>query len=150
MSDEMKAGGPFDEEVKSEAAAPAPEGVAPKAEETAPAAEEVKTEAVPAADTLDVDQNKPFAIIGYIIPILFFIPMLAEKKSPFGMFHAKQQLNLLIFSLVISVVWKMPFFGWSAPILGVCFIILVIIGIVGAANGEMKKLPIIGDITILQ
>jgi uncharacterized membrane protein len=67
----------------------------------------------PKAETSDVEQNKPFAIIGYVIPVLFFIPMLAEKKSPFGMFHAKQQLNLLLSGIAVQVVGGMiPTPGW--------------------------------------
>ncbi len=160
----MKAGGPFDEEMKSEAAAPASESTvpaapateAPKTEEPVSAtvpAEEAKAEAAPVADASDVDQNKPFAIIGYIIPILFFIPMLAEKKSPFGMFHAKQQLNLLLAGIAVNIVGGIiPILGWFIilPIGSIIIIVLAIMGIINAAKGEMKKLPIIGGFQIIK
>jgi len=150
----MKAEGPFGEEMKSEAAAPATE--APKAEEPLSAvapAEEVKAEAAPAADLSDVEQNKVMAIVGYVIPILFFIPMLAEKKSPFGMFHAKQQLNLLLAGIVVNIVGTViPFLGWFLilPIGSIAVIVLAIMGIISAAKGEMKQLPIIGGFQIIK
>lgn len=155
MSDEMKQNGPFGEEGKTEAPAapPAPATEVPKAEEATPAAEEVKAEAVPAADASDVDQNKPMAIIGYLIPILFFIPMLSEQKSPFGMFHAKQQLNLLLSWIVVNVVGGIvPFIGWFIilPIGSIILIVLMIMGIINAVKGETKQLPIIGGFQIIK
>ncbi len=100
---------------------------------------------MPASDT---EQHKVFAIVGYIIPIIFFIPMLSEsgKKSAFAMFHANQQLVLLITWLV----------GWVTSFILIGFFIsifafiLMIIGIINAAGGHMKKLPLIGSITILK
>jgi uncharacterized membrane protein len=159
MSDEMKKDGPFEAEAKTEASAPestapvAPAPEAPKAEEATPAAEEVKAEAAPAADASDVDQNKPMAIIGYLIPILFFIPMLSEKKSPFGMFHAKQQLNLLLSAIAVNIIGTViPFLGWFIilPIGSIVLIVLAIMGIINAAKGEMKQLPIIGGFQIIK
>jgi uncharacterized membrane protein len=107
----------------------------------------------PKAETSDVEQNKPFAIIGYIIPVLFFIPMLAEKKSPFGMFHAKQQLNLLLSGIAVQVVGGMiPTPGWliSFPTGSLVLIAFAIIGIINAAKGEMEQLPIIGGFQIIK
>ena len=50
------------------------------------------------ADSTDVEKNKALAIVGYIIPILFFIPLVTDaKNSPYAKFHANQQLNLLLF-----------------------------------------------------
>jgi uncharacterized membrane protein len=106
--------------------------------------------ATPKVETSDVEQNKPFAIIGYIIPILFFIPMLAEKKSPFDMFHAKQQLNLLLLSIAVNIFGRMiPFLGWFS-ITPIILIVLAIFGIINAAKGEMKQLPFIGGFQIIK
>lgn len=161
MSDEMKKDGPFDETPKAEESAAAPAtstdvSETPKAEEAAsatPVAEESKIEETPAADASDVEQNKPMAIIGYLIPILFFIPMLSEKKSPFGMFHAKQQLNLLLSAIVVNIVGSIiPILGWFIilPIGSIVLIVLAIMGIINAAKGEMKQLPIIGGFQIIK
>lgn len=120
--------------------------------------DEVKTEAasveaVPVAEASDVEANKVMAIVGYILPILFFVPMLSEKKSPFGMFHAKQQLNLLLAAIVVNVVGGIiPILGWFVilPLGSIAVFVIAIIGLVGAAKGEMKQLPIIGGFQIIK
>ena len=57
------------------------------------------------ADPQDAEKNKAMAIVGYIIPILFFIPLVTDaKNSPFAKFHANQQLNFLLFLVVGYVV----------------------------------------------
>lgn len=119
-------------------------------------ADEVKqpeTVEVPKADTSDVETNKTMAIVGYIVPILFFVPMLAEKKSPFGMYHAKQQLNLLLAAIAVNIVGGViPFLGWFIilPLGTIALIVLAIMGIINTSKGEMKELPIIGGIKIIQ
>ncbi|MEI6650622.1 MAG: DUF4870 domain-containing protein [Candidatus Moraniibacteriota bacterium] len=124
--------------------------------------EEVKQETTGAAtaapeapkmETSDFEQNKVMAIVGYIIPILFFVPMLAEKKSPFGMFHAKQQLNLLLAGIVVNIVGTIiPFLGWFIilPLGSIAIIVLAIIGLIGASKGETKELPVIGGFNIIK
>lgn len=124
---------------------------APKAETPAPSAP--APVAAPKADASDFEQNKVMAIVGYIIPLLFFVPMLSEKKSPFGMFHANQQLVLLIAAVLVQIVGTViPFLGWFVilPLGMVAVIVLAIMGIINAANGEMKQLPIIGGYSIIK
>lgn len=102
----------------------------------------------------DVDKNKPMAIIGYIIPILFFIPLVSDaKNSPFAKFHANQQLVLLIAWVVVNFVGSiLPVIGWFLILpLGTIFLLVVMImGIINASKGEMKKLPLIGGIEIVK
>jgi uncharacterized membrane protein len=109
----------------------------------------------PKASPSDAEKNKIMAIVGYIIPILFFIPLLSDesKNSPFAKFHSNQQLVLLIAAIVVNVVGGMiPILGWFLilPIGSIILIVLAIIGIINSAKGEMKKLPIIGGISILK
>jgi uncharacterized membrane protein len=109
----------------------------------------------PKAESSDVEKNKAMAIIGYIIPILFFIPLLSEesKKSPYAKLHANQQLNLLISWIVVNFVGGLlPFIGWFLilPIGSIILIVLMIMGIINAAKGEMKKLPLIGGFEIIK
>jgi uncharacterized membrane protein len=107
----------------------------------------------PKMETSDFEQNKVMAIVGYIIPILFFVPMLAEKKSQFGMFHAKQQLNLLLAGIAVNIVGTIiPVLGWFIilPLGSLAIIVLAIIGLIGASKGETKALPVIGGFTIIK
>lgn len=103
----------------------------------------------------DVEKNKVMAIIGYIVPILFFIPLLSEdsKDSPYAKFHSNQQLVLLIAAIVVNIVGGViPILGWFIvlPFGSILIIVLAIIGIINSAKGEMKKLPIIGGIEIIK
>lgn len=106
----------------------------------------------PIVDAGDVEKNKAMAIIGYIIPILFFIPLITEAKdSAFAKFHANQHLILLISWLIISVLGSVPFLGWFfiLPLGMVFLIVLSIIGLINASQGEMKEIPLIGSFKII-
>ena len=90
----------------------------------------------------DVTKNKGMAIVAYFI---FFLPLLTDaKNSQFAMFHANQGLLLLIASIIL---WFIPIIGW---IVNIVVLIFWIMGIVGAAQGKMKPLPLIGGIKILR
>jgi len=116
---------------------------------------ETKTEEASSnpTDASDVEKNKAMAIIGYIFPILFFVPLISDAKdSPFAKFHANQQLILLIAAILINVVGSIiPFLGQFIilPIGAVVILVLAIMGLINAVKGEMKKLPIIGDFEII-
>ncbi len=102
----------------------------------------------------DAEKNKAMGIIGYILPILFFIPLVTEaKNSPFAKYHANQQLNLLLAAIVVNVVGSIiPIVGWFIilPLGSLGLIILAIIGIINAAKGEMKPLPLIGGFNLIK
>ncbi|HUK82565.1 MAG TPA: DUF4870 domain-containing protein [Verrucomicrobiae bacterium] len=109
----------------------------------------------PAADKADAESNKAFAILGYIIPILFFLPLVSEssKNSPFAKFHANQQLILLISGFIVQVTGVIiPILGWFIilPFGWIFLLVCAIMGVIAAANGRMKKLPLIGGFTILK
>lgn len=111
------------------------------------------TEEIKRADPQDAEKNKAMAIVGYIIPILFFIPLVTDaKNSPFAKFHANQQLNLLLAAVVVNIVGGIiPFVGWFILLpLGTIFLIVVaIMGIINASKGEMKPLPLIGGFKLI-
>ncbi|HPN96697.1 MAG TPA: hypothetical protein PLK35_02930 [Candidatus Moranbacteria bacterium] len=104
----------------------------------------------PQGNSSDAEKNKGMAILAYII---FFIPLLAAKDSKFAMYHANQGLVLFLASIIIWIVSGIiPFIGWFiiGPLGSLAIIILAIIGIINAAKGEMKPLPLIGGFTILK
>jgi uncharacterized membrane protein len=117
-------------------------------------AEAVTTESdAVGADPSDVENGKTMGIVGYLFPIFFFVPMLATKKNPFAIFHAKQQFNLLLASFVVNIVGSfIPVFGWFLilPLGLVACLVLSIIGIVNVSKGEMRKLPLIGSFRIIE
>jgi uncharacterized membrane protein len=97
----------------------------------------------------DIEQNKIFAALGYIV---FFIPLLACKDSPFGRYHANQALVLFITAVLTRIVGAViPFIGWFIiwPLGGLFVLILIVIGFVNAINGYCKPLPVIGTIKLI-
>ncbi len=133
--------------------------------ETTPSADASANPALSAAQ--DASENKTMGILAYI---LFFIPLLtgAHKTSPFVKFHTNQGTVLFIATIILSVVYSLltsivtsilltsgSWGLWSAitTILGLVWLVpgvLCIIGIVNAAGGKMKQLPVIGSITIIK
>jgi uncharacterized membrane protein len=85
--------------------------------------------------------------------ILIIVPLVSDdaKKSPYAKFHLNQGLVLLIASVVMSFVWAIPILGWIVGFFGGIFVfVLWIMGIVSAAQGQMKRLPLIGDIELIK
>lgn len=60
----------------------------------------------------DIKENKVVAAIGYL-SILFLVPLLLKKDSPFAQYHAKQGLYLFIIFFVGQVIFWFPIFGWG-------------------------------------
>ena len=104
----------------------------------------------------DMEQNKVYAILAYI-GILFLVPILCAKESPFARFHANQGLVLFLFSIVCGIVvgilkvvlWYIPFVSALLTMAeGLITLALMIYGIYNAATGKAKELPILGRIKI--
>jgi uncharacterized membrane protein len=142
-------------------------GTAPEQQAQSPYQQQIRQ--VPANDA---EANKVMAILSYII---FFIPLLTgdHKKSPFVKHHANQGTVLFLFCLAWGIVnailtailgailinpatWysgSWGVYGVITTILGLIWIapaVLGIIGIVNAATGKTKSLPIIGRFRIIQ
>lgn len=98
-------------------------------------------------DAEQVSKGKAIMIIMYIIPILFFIPLVAEDyKNPYGKFHANNCLLILLMHVISSVLA----FTVIVPIVfTIAAIVYVILGIISAVNGDDKPLPIIGTINLI-
>ncbi len=101
-------------------------------------------------DKDDIEKNKVMGLLAYI---LFLIPLLAAKDSPYAKFHTNQGLVLFIAAMVVSVVGSIiPILGWFVILPIGCLIVgvLGIIGIINALTGKAKELPMIGKIKILK
>lgn len=99
----------------------------------------------------DIEKNKIMGVLAYL-GILVLVPLLSAKDSPFAQYHANQGLVLLIAGLIVGAASAFPIIGWFivGPIGGILLFILAIMGIINAANGEMKPLPLIGQYTIIK
>ncbi len=87
------------------------------------------------------------AVLAYL-GILIIVPFVTEAKNdPFVKFHLKQGLVLIISEVIGLFIGIIPILGWIiAPLLALFNIIMVILGIINAATGKQKQLPIIGSI----
>lgn len=108
-------------------------------------------------DAQDIRNNKAMAILAYL-SWLVVIPLFAAKESKFARFHCNQGIVLavaeIIAVIVLSILDGLPLIGWIFSIAGsllglVCFL-FAILGIINAANGKAKELPIIGKFKILK
>ena len=102
--------------------------------------------------------NKLYAVLGYIVPFLFFLPLLSAslKNDPFAKFHANQQLNLLLvcgaFVVIQNILYLILYFVAFAliPLIWLTLLVMAIIGIMNAVQGETKELPFIGKYRFLK
>lgn len=109
-----------------------------------------------------MDSNeKVYGILGYL-GILFLVPLLAGKTE-FSKFHANQGLILFIAEIILGVligitVGVLSLLGIVGLVLGsivsgalgLVIFVMVIMGIINAANDEMKPLPVIGGIKLIK
>lgn len=100
----------------------------------------------------DIEKNKMWAAVSYLGLLGVIIALVCEgKDSPFVKFHLNQSLCLLIASLAAMVVMVIPIVGWLlAPIVWLVVIIFMIMGIINAAQGQVKRLPLIGDFELIK
>lgn len=101
-------------------------------------------------DQADINNNKIFAILAYF-GILVLVPIFAAKDSKFAKFHANQGLLVFIAEIAGSVISVIPVLGTLVSfVVSIACFALAIIGIINAAKGEAKELPIIGKYQILK
>lgn len=118
-------------------------------------------------DPMDIQNNKVMAVLSYI-GIFVLIPIFAAKNSPYARYHANQGLLLFLAEIVWVVFCSvinaclgiLNLFGvlfWIISsvvssvlgILSLVFLALAIYGIVNAATGKAKPLPVLGRFTLL-
>lgn len=115
----------------------------------------------------EAESGKAMSILAYL-GILVLIPIFAEKKNTFVRYHSNQGLVLFLFEIGYWVIWSIlttllinALFSYSTmgmytllstllSLLSIFFIVEAIIGIINAAGGKKKPLPLIGSIKILK
>lgn len=91
----------------------------------------------------DVNSGKTMAIIAYLI---FFIPLLMDdmKRNNFVMYHTEQAIVLFILNIAAAILGTIT--CGIGLILYLPWLIFLIMGIMNAANGVCKPLPLIGGL----
>ncbi len=112
-------------------------------------------------DQEDINNNKAMAILAYFGPLVL-IPIFAAKGSKFARYHSNQGLVLLLAailygfaygilsSIILAISWRLYFIVSIIGLVSIVITILAIIGIINAATGKAKELPLIGKFKILK
>ena len=104
-------------------------------------------------------EDRTVAILAYITPILMGVGIVIAilihngKKTALGAYHLRQSLGLLVASIVcwvgMMVIGFIPVVNLTliviSPLLGLAFLVLWIIGLLAAINGQMKPIPLVGQ-----
>ncbi|MGF7036336.1 putative membrane protein [Paenibacillus mucilaginosus] len=102
----------------------------------------------PTSEKEDIERNKTSAVLAYI---LFFLPLLTAKDSRFAMYHANQGLLLLLTAMAFNIILGLiPVIGWLLmPVTNLAVLVLAVLGMVKAARGERRPLPVVGSFTLI-
>lgn len=113
-------------------------------------------------DAKDIEQNKIMGVLAYL-SWLVLIPIFAAPKSKFARYHANQGLVLaiseiaywiataIINAILYAISWRLgSIVSTLLSIINIGFLIITVIGIINAANGKAKELPIVGKFKILK
>ncbi|HWS30281.1 MAG TPA: zinc-ribbon domain-containing protein [Clostridia bacterium] len=114
----------------------------------------------PALD--DAQQNKAMGVLAYL-GFLVLVPLFAAPNSQFARYHANQGLVLalaeiaygILVAILTPILWAISWTIGSImstvfSILWLAFLVFMILGIMNAAKGETKPLPLIGGIKLLK
>jgi len=77
-------------------------------------------------------------LIGWVIAFVLY----QNDKSELAIYHIRQSLGILILGIVGWVVFWIPIIGWAA---GIFLFVLWLMGLIYAAQGEARPIPLIGN-----
>jgi len=102
----------------------------------------------------DVQSHKGMAVLAYL-SWLVLIPIFTARESPYVRFHINQGLVLAIAEAIWGICAAIAgellwFLGFILDLGSIAFLVLAILGIVNAAKGRAKELPVIGRFRILK
>lgn len=94
-----------------------------------------------------VNEGKTAAIISYLWWIGFIIAyfMNSSKRNSFTGFHIRQSLGINLLSVAAGIVSSYVSSSLGM-IVALAAFIFWILGLIGAAQGEEKKIPLLGDL----
>lgn len=105
--------------------------------------------------TTPAQEDKTVAVLSYITLIGYIIAIImhGSNKTKLGAYHLRQATGLLLLGvaiwIAIIILAFIPFLGFIvvilSPLLWLGMLVLLILGIVNAANGQEKPLPVIGN-----
>lgn len=108
-------------------------------------------------DAADIEKNKVMAVLAYI-GLLFLVPLLAAPESRFARYHTNQGIVLFLATIALggasTLLMFIPFVGCVVSfvpfVVGGGAIVLMVLGIINAASGLYKPLPLIGHFQLMK
>lgn len=93
------------------------------------------------------NDGKTIGIIAYLTIIGFVIAIIMNntQRNEYASFHIRQMLGLILLSITLSVLSLMIDLGIVGTVLSFFVLILWVLGFVGAVQGEMKLVPVLGE-----
>lgn len=101
-------------------------------------------------------EDKTAAILSYITLIGFIIAIVMQgsNKTKLGSYHLKQALGVICTGvaawILMMIIAFIPFVNFLliilAPAIWIFILVLVIMGVINAANGQFKPLPLFGSL----
>ena len=103
----------------------------------------------PVASAPKSGEDKTVAIVAYLHLIGFVIALIIHnqpgKKTLLGAFHLRQGLGIMLCSMCLGIIAIVPILGWIVGCVGMILVLVMwVMGIIAAINGEMKPAPIMG------
>lgn len=102
----------------------------------------------------DIAKGKTIAILSYctLLGWIIAIIMHQSEKTKYGAYHIRQALGLFIFTagaaiVLLIITMIMWFLLFLIPVLQLGVLAMIVIGIINAANGKVKPLPLIGELS---
>lgn len=91
------------------------------------------------------NDDKVIGILSYLglLWIIAYV-LYGKKKSGYNIFHLRQGLGIFILVIANMIIGRIPVIGWLSMFIGLAILVFIIMGIIGAAKGEQKELPLIG------
>ena len=130
---------------------PTPPGAPP---ETPPQAPPVSTPPPPGGNGGYVSPNRTIMLILAYLSVLALIPLLTEKEDQEVQWHSKNGLVItaawIILAIALTILGFIPIIGQvlgclAMPFIGLGGLIVFILCIVKALNGERFRLPLVSD-----
>ena len=96
-------------------------------------------------------EDKTTAIVSYLTLIGFIVAVVlhGQKKTRLGAYHLRQMLGLMIASVAVmiggTILAFIPFIGWLISFAAwIGLMVLWVSGLIAAASGEQKPVPLLG------
>ena len=101
-------------------------------------------------------EDKTVAVLCYITLIGYIVALVlhSSNKTKLGSYHLKQATGLIILCvgiwIALFIIAFIPFIGFItlifSPVLWLGILVLLILGIINAAGGVEKPLPVVGPL----